>query len=61
MIREYIVRPSTFRFEDSHPWVVVNNLCDTIMRELRLLGEDYTISNGVAVHKTAVIAHNVTI
>lgn len=61
MIREYIVRPSTFRFEDSHPWVVVNNLCNTIMRELRHLGEDYTISNGVAVHKTAVIAHNVTI
>lgn len=40
MIREYIIRASSFRFGDALPWSVISNLCDTIERELEQLDDN---------------------
>ena len=61
MIREYIIRASSFRFGDALPWSVISNLCDTIERELEQLDDNYVITDGVAVHKTATVAQDATI
>lgn len=43
------------------PWKTVNDLCTTIEQRIATLGDDYMIKDNVAIHKTAVIGHNVTI
>lgn len=61
MIQEFIIQPSAFPFEEQQPWSVVSHLCPTIDRLIEKLDNDYNIADGVAIHKTAVIGHNVTI
>lgn len=61
MIERFITRPSSFPFTCNEPWLIVARLEQTILRLLPLLGDDYRVSDGVAIHKTAVIGHNVTI
>ena len=43
------------------PWIIVGNLCETVSRIMETLGEEYHVEDGVAIHRTAVIGHNVTI
>jgi NDP-sugar pyrophosphorylase family protein len=59
---------SQFHFTESEaftitdePWKTVENLIDRIATLVNQLGDDYVITDGVAIHKTATIAHNVTI
>ena len=61
MIKAYITRPTVFPFQAEEPWKVVGNLCETVSRLIVALGDEYEIKDGVAIHRTAVIGHNVTI
>lgn len=57
----YITKPTVFPFSTNEPWECINVLCNTLYGIIASLGDDYAINNGVAIHKTAVIGHNVTI
>ena len=61
MIERYITRPSAFSLTGEMPWNIIDRLTETISQLLQTLGDDYLIKDGVAIHKTAVIGHNVTI
>lgn len=61
MIKDYIKAPTAFPLTDEMPWTVIGNLCETISQLLESLNDDYVIKDGVAIHKTAVLGHNVTI
>ncbi len=61
MISEYIIHPTVFPLQAEEPWKVVENLCETISRLIETLGDEYDIKEGVAIHRTAVVGHNVTI
>ena len=60
MITEYISTES-ITIDESRPWKTIANLEDIIRSLIPELGEDYEINNGVAIHSTATIGHNVTI
>ena len=60
-ISEYILAPTSFPLGEGLPWEVVANLSDTIYALLDGLGDEYDIQDGVAIHQTAVLGHNVTI
>lgn len=61
MLKEYIIHPTMFPFAEELPWNITARLCDIIENLITTLGCDYSINNGVAIHKTAIIGHNVTI
>ena len=73
MIEKYITRPTAFLspcrlqalcdypLTDEKPWNIIDRLPEIVSRLQQALGDDYQISDGVAIHKTAVIGHNVTI
>lgn len=61
MITNYITRPTEFPMDALLPWTIVDHLCETLATIIATLGEDYDIKDGVAIHKTAIIGHNVTI
>lgn len=43
------------------PWEITNNLKEILEKRLLQLGEDFTINDGVAVHKTAIIERGVVL
>jgi NDP-sugar pyrophosphorylase family protein len=45
----------------SKPWNITNDLKTIIEKMILDLGEDYTIEDNIAIHKTATIENNVTI
>ncbi|OXG05514.1 succinyltransferase-like protein [Flavobacterium araucananum] len=45
----------------SEPWNITNDLKNIIEKMILNLGDDYTIQDGIAIHKTATIENNVTI
>ncbi len=61
MIRQYITQPTAFPIEEEMPWTIIGNLCETLYSLVDKLDDEYEIKDGVAIHKTAVIGHNVTI
>jgi len=61
IIRDFIAEPSAFPVSDAFPWDVISSLCDTITRMQQSLSDDFVVNDGVAIHKTAVIGHHVTI
>ena len=61
MIKGYITLPTAFSFQAEEPWKVVENLCESIPRLIESLGDAYEVKEGVAIHQSAVIGHNVTI
>lgn len=61
MIKAYITHPTVFPFQAEEPWTIVGNLCETITRLVGMLGDDYEVKDGVAIHRTATIGHNVTV
>lgn len=62
MIANYITKQTSFPFsEEDKPWLEVDKLCSTIEKMIANLDDEYIIQNNVAIHKTAVIGHNVTI
>lgn len=61
MLKSFITQPTAFPFASECPWTVVGHLGDTIYSLIEALGDDYEIRDGVAIHRSAVIGHNVTI
>jgi len=61
MIKDFIIRPTAFPLGNEMPWDIVANLCDTIRLIHNSLSDEYSINGGVAIHKSAIIGHNVTI
>lgn len=61
MIKDFITSPTVFPLNEEMPWNVVDQLCSTITRLQESLGEEYAIKDGIAIHRTAIIGHNVTI
>lgn len=55
MLSEFITTPTAFPFTYGAPWEITNHLCEIN------LDDSYAIANGVAIHKTATVGHNVTI
>ncbi|MCR4801228.1 MAG: hypothetical protein K5860_12045 [Bacteroidales bacterium] len=60
MVQFCFTKSDTFTIADE-PWKTVEMLADHIATLVNQLGDDYVITDGVAIHKTATIAHNVTI
>jgi NDP-sugar pyrophosphorylase family protein len=61
MIKEYITLPTVFPLQAVEPWKVVENLCKMMHHLIATLGDGYEVKDGVAIHPSAVIGHNVTI
>lgn len=61
MIKDYVNENTVFPLGETNPWNIIDHLGETISRLQESLGEDYTVKDGVAIHKTATIGHNVTI
>ncbi len=61
MIENYIKQPTAFPLEGKEPWEIVRSLNNILYRLMEQLDDSYTVKDGIAIHKTAVIGHNVTI
>ena len=61
MIKTFITHPTVFNFESDYPWTIVDKLCETISGLIGTLDNEYVIKDGVAIHQSAIIGHNVTI
>ena len=61
IISEYIAQPTAFPLRSQVPWDIVSHLDESIRALLPELGEEYAVTDGVAIHRSAVIGHNVTI
>lgn len=60
MIEEYITEGFPF-MQEANPWEVVSELPRLIEKLILTLGKDYEINNGVAIHHTATLGHDITI
>lgn len=61
MIKNYITLPTVFPLNDEPAWTIVDNLPETVSQLIESLGDEYEMKDGIAIHRTAVIGHNVTI
>ena len=61
MIESYLHSTSDLKLDKKQPWKSIAILNTLIEKHLQTLGADYAVKDGVAIHKTAVIGHNVTI
>lgn len=61
MMKKFLSDKSVFPLDYNTPWEITSRLCEIINQLMQNLDDNYTIDNGVAVHKTATIEHNVTI
>ncbi|KUJ61180.1 LpxA family transferase [Flavobacteriaceae bacterium CRH] len=53
---------ATFKeLHQSEPWLITNDLKNIIGKMILNLGDDYVITDQVAIHKSAIIENNVTI
>jgi NDP-sugar pyrophosphorylase family protein len=53
--------PSWLGQEDKTPWEIIGDLENLLKKQIRTLGKDYNISNGVAVHKNAIVEQGVVL
>ena len=60
-IKAYIDNSTSFPLEGRLPWDIISNLDSILNDMIESLGDDYVVTGGVAIHKSAVIGHNVTI
>lgn len=61
MIELFVNQPTAFPFGTNYPWEITAHLTEIISKMIATLDDGYVIKDGVAIHKTAVIGHNVTI
>lgn len=61
MINKYITRDTLFPIKGENAWKIIGQLESIIRHMIGSLGNDYVVEGDVAIHKTATIAHNVTI
>jgi len=61
-IRNWIINiPSWLSYEDNMPWEIIEGLEELLKKQIKTLGKDYHIDNGVAVHKTAIVEQGVVL
>ncbi len=60
MIEEYITEGFPF-MPQAQPWEIVSHLPQLIEEVITTLGDDYEIREGIAIHRTATLGHDVTI
>ena len=61
MIKEFLTRPTVFPIKAEEPWRIVENLCESITHLIEILDDEFDVKDGVAIHQSAIIGHNVTI
>lgn len=61
MITDYVKEPTAFPLGDKFPREILSDISETILSMIPELGENYDVNEGIAIHKSAVIGHNVTI
>lgn len=61
MLKEYISAPTSYPFEEKQPWETISELSDRLIPIIKNLDDEYVVNDNVAIHKSAVIGHNVTI
>ena len=61
MIKEFLTQPTAFPMEAEEPWRIVENLCENITHLIEILDDEFDVKDGVAIHQSAIIGHNVTI
>ena len=61
MIEQFVNQYTAFPFKTRCPWEITAHLAEIISKTQETLDVGYVIKEGVAIHKTAVIDHNVTI
>ncbi len=61
MIAEYILSRTSYPLGDAMPWETIAGLTEKIYVLIASLGDDYRTNDGIAVHKSAVLGHDVTI
>ncbi len=61
MIEQFVNQYTAFPFKTRCPWEITAHLAEIISKTQETLDVGYVIKEGVAIHKTAVIGHNVTI
>ncbi len=61
MIESYITRQTVFPTEAEEPWRIIENLCENIHQLIELLDDEYVVKDGVAIHHSATIGHDVNI
>jgi UDP-N-acetylglucosamine diphosphorylase / glucose-1-phosphate thymidylyltransferase / UDP-N-acetylgalactosamine diphosphorylase / glucosamine-1-phosphate N-acetyltransferase / galactosamine-1-phosphate N-acetyltransferase len=47
--------------KEKFPWTITRQMQEIILGEIKNLGEEFIINEGVAIHKTAIIEHGVTL
>ena len=47
--------------EAEEPWRIVENLWESITHLIEILDDEFDVEDGVAIHQSAIIGHNVTI
>lgn len=53
--------PAEIKQDDKEPWEITQSVIEIIQALLPSLNEEFTISDGIAIHKTAVIENGVTL
>lgn len=53
--------PAEIKQDNKEPWEITQSVIEIIQALLPLLNEEFTISDGIAIHKTAVIEKGVTL
>jgi len=53
--------PSWLNEEGKAPWEIIGDLEDLLKKQIKTLGNNYKINNGVAVHKTAIVEQGVVL
>lgn len=61
MIDEYIPAPTSYPLREKLPWEVISELSEMLIQIIKNLNDEYLVSDNVAIHKSTVIGHNVTI
>ena len=61
MIKKYVSDLSNFPFKEMLPWEITTQLEEYLLQLIKDLAEDFIIKEGVAIHKSVHMGHNVTI
>ena len=61
MIKEFLTQPTAFPMEAEVPWRIVENLCESITHLIEILDDEFDVEDGVAIHQSAIIGHDVNI
>ena len=46
-------------FPKENPWTIIQNIDSILLKHIENLDESFTINNGIAIHKTAIVEQNI--